>query len=367
MEVETPDVSPATPVPAPPVAESKTPIQQAVESGDTRTYREERHKQRQDAKQGRTPVTPAPTTVGTPKPAASEPAATTEKPKGQALKARNEDLEAEIAANRELLRQRAELRKALKAEEPPQTAKPAANAPKSDAKGWQRYKDLPDAPKLEQFDTHEDYLDARSDFIAEKRIAEALGQRDQESEQQSRLRQSAERYQSHETEFRTHVLEWKQSNPGAQFDDGFMSIPPMSAIQLHNASQPSDQQIPIGPHHFVIEQVFLAEPKAKGPLCAHFSANPQEFKDLCELAMRDEYGMQAVVRRIGQLEAKFLSSSASTPASPAARISAVPAPATTLGRKASGSSVDPLKRAIQSGDTRAYRELRHQERAAGRR
>lgn len=365
MEVDTPDVSPATPVAAPPVAESKTPIQQAVESGDTRTYREERHKQRQDAKQGRTPVTPAPTTVGTPKPAASEPAATTEKPRKNADTRVQELLRERGEREKQWERERQELLARVPKSE--QTAKPADPAPKSDAKGWQRYKDLPDAPKLEQFDTHEDYLDARSDFIAEKRIAEALGQRDQASEQDHRLRQSAERYQSHETEFRTHVLEWKQSNPEAKFDDGFMSIPPMSAIQLHNASQPPDQQVPIGPHHFVIEQVFLAEPKAKGPLCAHFSANPQEFKDLCELAMRDEYGMQAVVRRIGQLEAKFLSSQASTPASPAARISAVPAPATTLGRKASGSTVDPLKRAIQSGDTRAYRELRHQERQAGRR
>lgn len=63
---------------------------------------------------------------------------------------------------------------------PPDPVKPTATP----ADDWKRYKSLPDAPKLEAFDTIEDYTMAVSDFIATKRADERDAARSQQQQQQ---------------------------------------------------------------------------------------------------------------------------------------------------------------------------------------
>lgn len=357
--LQTPPVDPKTPEP-----QEKNSLQQAVEKGDTRTYKQERNKQRVAQHEGKPytppPAKPAASTEVTPKTAASAPAAP-EKPKGQALSKRTDDLKAENAELQNQLRIRAELRKQLQATEP--APKAAATPPANEATkaAWQRYKDLPDAPKAEQFEHYEDYLDARADFIAERRVEERFAAHEQQAQQRTQFESSVSTYESQVDRYRTSVLEWQKTNPDAQFDPDFMRIDTMSAIQLRNALAPPDQQEPIGPHHFIVDQVFRSE--TPGPLSAYFSQHPQQFKALCDLAVSGPDGPAMVMRRIGQLEAGFLHAPASPAPSPSARTPQPPPPPTTLGRKTSH-VLNPLEAAMKSGNTGDYKRLRREQRMA---
>lgn len=371
--IETPAASPASTPDA--SSTEKSPLQQAVDTGDTRAYRKERHEQRVRQQKGlpeppRTPATTkqAGSTEPTPKPTASEPVAPQgEKPRKNADTRVQELLRDRVERDRTIQQLQAQL--ARHSTPPEQKPAPAPSTPKSDTtqKAWERYRTLPNAPKLDEFTSYEDYMDARAEFIADQRIEEHLNARDSESQQHTQITSAIHEYEQQTTVYRDSVLAWKQANPTAQLADEFLAIEPLSAVQLRNAVSGPDQQTPIGPHHFVVEQVFRADPKVQGPLSHYFSQHPQEFKRLCDLATSGQHGPMQVIREIGRLEVQFLHAPAPTkgvtPASPAARLSAVPAPQTVLGKKPAG-VLDPLNAAIQAGDTRRYRELRREQRKA---
>lgn len=353
-EIETPaSATPAVETPAPASVQSDAPVTTtaaAVEAGDVTAFRKARHQERVAASEGK------------PLPTVEKPAPKAEiKPK-KGIDARSDQLDAEInqkkAALQEKLRVRAEVDRQLRALDAPVKPKPAEK-PEATTTVAQRAEWLndPNAPKVEQFPDYESYLDARAEFIADKKLEMRLSERDAQSQQQREFHGRVEGVSKIAQTFKERVETFQKSNPQAQFDPQLIAIEPLSAIELRNASVPPDQREPIGPHHFIVEQILRSE--HPGPLLEHFSKSPDEFHRLYSLGFEAD-GARRIVASIGALEARL--GSASPAPSPSARVSTVPNPPTTLsGRTA---VLDPVKTAVQNGDVRAFRRLRHQERVA---
>lgn len=327
-------------------------MQEAVSKGDTAAYKQERHKQRQEARDGRTRTqTPtksdhAPTGAQT-KPAASEPAApAVEKPR------KNADTRVQ-----ELLRERDQERRQWaqeKRELEARMSKPAA--PEKPASQSQATRPKPSEDEIgTKYENYGAYVEDLADWKHEQREAQAQQSRTAEREQRE-LYARAESFEAEVSQFADRVTEWRTKNPAVQLEERLLAIPTASGLELFNATVPANERVQIGPEHFVVDLIRRSE--IPGPLLAHFS-DGREFKRLYDLAVRDA---QAAVREMGRIEAKLLSAQAPPAASPAARVSAVPAPPTTLGKKPAG-ALDPLQKAIEAGDTNAYKAIRHQQRS----
>lgn len=102
----------------------------------------------------------------------------------QELDTKNAELRERLRVNRLLREEMANLERAATT---PKPASDPASPPKPQE--WQRYKLHPDAPKVEDFEVYEDYLDARSTFIADRRYEERQ-QRERLDAESSRRAQS---------------------------------------------------------------------------------------------------------------------------------------------------------------------------------
>ncbi|MEY4385993.1 MAG: hypothetical protein RLY20_1276, partial [Verrucomicrobiota bacterium] len=284
-------------------------------------------------------------------------------------KQRIQQIDPEIQELQDKLRIRAELKRQLAETERPQRPEPKVETPAQQESGWQKYKNLPGAPKSDQFDNYEDYLDARAEFIADKRFEDRIGKEFEQREEKARTYQHVEsQFRDLDTQAQTFTEKVKahqQKNPGARIDERLLNVTPLRALRAMNAVLPPDQREPEAPHHFIVDQVFASD--TPGEILSYLTDNPADLERLWHLALK---APDAVVREIGRLEAKYLGStspdsSASHAASPA--ITKAPAPGTTLGRRAAPTGGDAINKAIASGDTRAFKELRRQERLAGKR
>lgn len=347
-----------------------SPVDRAIESGDTAAFKEARRKERLELK-GLVKTEPGPTTHRPrqePKPrqdARPEPP----KDKNAGAKQRIQQIDPEIQELQEKLRIRAELKRQLADTERPSREEPKATPAPAPNDGWKAYKDLPGAPKSDQFDNYEDYLDARADFIADRKVEARITREFQQREERARTHQQAEsQFRELDTQAQTFaekVKKHQQANPGARIDERLLNVTPLRALRAMNAVLPPDQREPEGPHHFIVDQVFASD--TPGEILSYLTDNPADLERLWHLSLK---APDAVVREIGRLEAKFLGSTspdaaASRSASPA--ITKAPAPGTTLGRRAAPAGGDALNKAITAGDTRAFKELRRQERLAGKR
>lgn len=320
----------------------------AAKSGDARAFKEARHQERKDKLEGKPTVVLRETKSGDKIERPTEQA-----PKKKSLEGRKQVVDAEVEDLKRRLAVRDELRRELAARE--SAAKPT-EATKPEAKAKPSWADDPNAPKLEQFQSYEEFLDARAEFIADKKLEKALSERDQQTSRQSEAHAKLTGVQQRAETFKSRVTEFQKANPKAQFAPELLAVMPMSAVEAHNAMAPPDQQLPIGAEHFVMEHVFDSE-KA-GELLAHFTSHPDDFQRLYSLAHQNP---AAVVRQIGALESA-LTSTASPAPSPSARVSNLPNPPTVLNGKAA--ALDPIRSAVKNGDARAFKQMRHQERVA---
>ncbi len=364
--------APATAVSEPvavPLESTPSPVQdspaiaEALESGNTSDFKEARRRERLELK-GLLKTEPA-----IEKREAKR--AKVEKPeKNAGAKARIAQLDPEIAELNEKLRIRKLLREEEAATRPQPKAEEKLHAENkaqvaTAEQGWQRYKNEPGAPKSGDFDNYEDYLDARSDFIAEHRAKEIV-----RSEMDSRDTRTRE-YQQHEQTFKSldtqaetfagKVLAYQKANPSAQIAPQILSVTPLRALQAMNAVLPPEQQEKPGLQHYIVQQAFDSE--TPGQILAHLSANDMaEMRRIWQMA-EERRDTDVIAREIGRLEAKFLGSTSpeALSASPA-RVTQAPAPGTTLGRRAAPAGGDG--QAIKTGDTRAFKEIRLRERLA---
>lgn len=352
----TPDPTPAftpqqTPVESPESKHAPESPEAAAKSGDARAFKEARHQERVDKLQGKQTVAVRENKPGD---KIERPVDPQTQPKKKSLEGRKQVVDAEVEDLKRQLSVRDELRRQLAATDP--KPKPAETV-KPETKAKPAWADDPAAPKLDQFASYEEYLDARADFIADKKLEKALSERDQQSSRQSEAIRKIDTVKQQGETFKTRVADYQKANPSAQFHPTLLEIMPMSAIEAHNALAPADQQLPIGAEHFIIEQVFNSE--LSGPMLAHFTSNPDDFQRLYTLANQNP---AAAIKQIGMLEAQLGKTPASPAPSPSARVSNLPNPPTVLNGKAA--ALDPIRSAVKSGDVRAFKQLRHQERVA---
>jgi len=254
----------------------------------------------------------------------------------------------------ELLRERAEerrraddLQRRLEALErsPKPDAKPDSSTAAEQKAEWQRFAELPDAPKEDAFDRYGDYTAAMALYIADKRFE----QRDQQLQQRTREDSQARHVEQVHTSAREKTSTYFEQHPDAKakVSPELLAIPPLSTLDPRTVAEM--QQHPEGREllkgHWLLDRVL--ESDVPGPLLVHFSSE-QGQRDWQRLTALPSSA--AVTRALGQIEARL-----ETPVSPVPmKSSAAPEPPSTLGKRPGG-PVDELKAAQDSGDFRRFK------------
>jgi hypothetical protein len=177
------DLAPAPAAPAQPAAPA-TPTTQsapdaAVATGNTSAYREARRAERLGRPLDPVPVAKAEPQKAEPAPDvkldSAAPAQPEPKPISKRQEATNDAIRrAAEAATAQLRDENARLQAELAKHRPAEPAAPAQ--PATDTPAWKRYAAMPDAPKLEEFDSVPEFSAAMSLFIQDTRESERAEQ-----------------------------------------------------------------------------------------------------------------------------------------------------------------------------------------------
>lgn len=362
-QIPTPAPAPASPTsaptPAPPSTVSATVS--AAEKGDFSAF--------QDAEAARrrgTPKAPVEVPPSSPTPAAEasphaqpEPQKAGEQPPATPLSKRQQDANertrrAVEAATADLRRQLDEAQRALSQHRQPTQSQ--AQQPPSEPE-WKRYAQMPDAPKVEDFERIEDHTAAMSHFVATKMLTEQRQSAQQAEHEAQRQRFLTERGQKYH----------ERLTAAADADPDFLDkIPPAvaSARPLSGCVRdPHGRLIDPGtgqPASFAnvaAEAAFRSEnPDA---LLKHLHAHQADTVAIARLPQHE--WLPALIHLDGRL-----SGAPSSPAAPAAPaqapsapppspISAAPPPPPQLQR--AGSAPDPKQAALERGDFAAMQTL----------
>lgn len=238
---------------------------------------------------------------------------------------------------------------------------------------YKRIMALDGAPKLADFDSVEEHAFAAAEFIDTVRTNErAAAARTQETHQ---TRFAAE--QAADDAFFKQLDDAKKTDATfpTKLSAEVKALTPIEWLPRDAQGRPVDAQgqpIQTGPLHVVASE--LRKSPVVRDLMLHFSQHPEELKKFAEMpaavaALRDpnvrlRAHVQHIVREFNRLEGRFTASgAAAVAAEPELKtISDAPDPAVVLGSRPVEPG-DPLAKAIKSGSTRAYRELRRAERA----
>lgn len=270
--------------------------------------------------------------------AGSDPASQTEKPKKN-LQSRHAELDDEIGDLRRKLDIRRALREELGSQKAPVDAKPSASSPETPtAAEWQRYRQHPNAPKVEDFDDYEDYTIAAGVFVTEQ-VFEARERRSQlEAESKARVDETGKTIKG----FAERLAKAKEADPDleSKIDAGLMGIVPAFALRADE---------PVGPANVLLQECVTSE--AAPALLLHFST-PEGHAEWRRIIGQPTPA--AMLKAFGRTEARFLSDGSSSPAATAAKpVTSAPAPPTMLGTRPP-SSPDRARQAVNAGDFRAY-------------
>jgi hypothetical protein len=263
------------------------------------------------------------------------------KPKSKGVKARTEELDADIAALNERLRIRKEIQRELDATDrarPKQDAKPDSSPAVDKKAEAARFRAMPDAPKLEEFDSYDDWAIEMASFVADKK----LEAREARSQQESRARHDEQRFTQKAHKASERFNSYLEKNPAAKerISPELLAIVPISQLK------PGER---IGAENFIAEQIF--ESDFTGELADHFSTDAgfQDFQRLMRLSP------DGILKAIGKLEAKFDGGTAPSSTKSPKTISTAPDPAETFGRRPAAPA-DALEAALLSGDPTAYQD-----------
>lgn len=196
------------------------------------------------------------------------------------------------AANAELAR--------LRATPAPHVERLAEKAPA----GWERFKTMPGAPRLGEFEgetAFEDFLVAQSAFVAEKFY----------ETRQATERQSAQQSQQEAAEMEHYRGFEKKLHEAVAADPDFLStIDPRLTDTYRLSMLPAGQTPTFG--NWLVEQIYRAEPVKE--LLVHFS-NETEVQRL--MTLQRERGTDAATREFMRLEARLSPAAAPAPSTPA--------------------------------------------------
>lgn len=368
----TTDTSPA----APPAAQSAV---EAAVSKSPSEYRAAKRAERAGKPLADVPVTAA--KPGDPNPAA--PTAENRKTRAEKDQDRiNESIRAASAAAEAPLKTRiAELEAQLHRTPPAETARPAAEpaadvAPEKKTPEYKRIMALAGAPKLADFDSVEEHAFAAAEFIDTVRTTER--------ESTARNRASVDALLASEKAaddaFFDQLDKAKTADPefAKKVAPHVLALTPVEWLPRDKDGRPIDEHgrlLTTGPLNVVASE--LRKSPVVRDLMLHFSQHPAELAKFAEMPpavaaianprARLHAHITHIVREFHRLEGRFTAGAAVVAAEPEPKtISDAPDPAPVLGSRPVETG-DPITKAVKRGDTRAYRELRRQERAAGRR
>lgn len=257
--------------------------------------------------------------------AASEPAAVGKK---KGVKARNEELDAEIAALNDKLRQRAMLRAQVEqvdAPPPPASDVSAGSSPGAVAEDFPSFDEWAAVP-------------ANAGQPYERYVRE-LARHEYRAEQQQQQRVQA--VQTRVEQFRSRVTQAAQADPNlwAELAPEVVNLRPIDDLR------PGERPTPLN----VLAQEIVQSEHAPA-LLRHFSRDANALRRVAAMSFAD------VVREVGRLEARL--SAPTTPAIPAVPVSKAPNPPTTLGSKPVAPA-DEIDGAISRRDFAAYRDAQN--------
>jgi len=270
-------------------------------------------------------------------PAASE---TAQPAKKKGLEARSADVDLQIADLKRKLEIKQELERQLDARPAPkQDAKTDPSPAVTTKADWERLMEHPDAPNLDTIGDYDKWVAAMSVFTTSQLLKESRAADTASARQRQEQHQYGERIgKAHE-----RVAAYREKNPEAQLDDTLAAIVPVS--QLPPGS-------PVRPHNFVMEQVLDSE--VPGELLMHFSEHPEVFKELLSLSP------EAIVRRVGRIEASLSPSSERDTPSPKVVPEITDLPVSVRSRNAA--TVSDTDTAVRNGDFPAYERAWQKER-----
>lgn len=253
----------------------------------------------------------------------------------------------ELLADRAAEKRRADdLQRRLEAlERQPKPDAKADSSPAATKAEWQRFAELPDAPKEDAFDKYGDYTAAMALFIADKRFEE----RDQQSHQRSQVEAREREVETIHATARDRAATYFEQHPDAKakVSPELLAIPPLSTLDPRTVEdmKQSPEGVQMLRGHWLLDRVLESE--VPGPLLVHFSGE-QGQRDWQRLVALPSAA--AVTRALGSIEARLATGS---PA-PVHISSSAPAPPTTLGKRPAA-PVDELKAAQDSGDFRRFK------------
>lgn len=306
-----------------PTAEAPlAPMDQAIANDNVSEYRQVRQAERAGKELPQIAPKPAESAPAPPVDQAAstdaidKPASEPGKPKDKGIKARSAELDRENAELREKLRVRALLREELA--RGPQDATPAASspAPAKTSKPYERFMAMPDAPKLDDYQSFEHWQVDMTDFVDEVKYRE-----------RSERQQQDQQTQTHQKFVDESLAKGRAAH--ADFDE-------------------------------VTQQAYEAGyrfPAFAAPLFTH-----ERWPDIAYALAKDQITDQ--LRQMEVITGLVNQSKPSTP--PVSTITKAPEPPITLGSRPHDKA-DELERAITEGDTSAYRAARLRERMAARR
>lgn len=202
---------------------------------------------------------------------------------------------------------------------------------------YKRFLKLPDAPKLEAFDTVEEHTAAMSLFIADKRYEERAAQQQQAEAQTQRERSIEER----ESGFRERITAAIKADPTFPTK----VIPEVRDLMPVHVARAVGQ--PITALNALADE-FLTNPN--GPaLMLHFSDHPDELRRFAGLSVAEFF------RELGRVEAQMTAPPQTLPPT-TKTLTDAPEPPTTLGKKAA-ESADEASAALARGDFATYQRV----------
>lgn len=229
-------------------------------------------------------------------------------PKARIAQLAREKREVEAAAEQE--RRRAAALEARLAEIERKVAPPAAERPAEPQKAAGKL----EKPDPNNYETHDEYLDARDEYNRQK----------WDAEQQDRQRAAAVQQQAHA--FVAHIQQVANTHAervaqASESDPDFLSrvTPDVAAICPSIEMQPGE---PLQASHIVADEIIRSE---KGPaLMLHFSAHPDEFQRILALRTRTRDEIEEVKFEVRHVARSLGAATGAT--SPRTRVSQAPSP-----------------------------------------
>lgn len=321
-------------------------VKAATISGNVLDYREARRAERVGKPLAAQPAAPAaakPDDQAASTDASPKPASEAGKPKGEKLKARLVELDAENAALSERLRTRKALREELAGYE--LTPKPGAKDPASPAAGTL-------AETVQRPDTRQPMLTS-ADFFQKHPEAD-LGDyslyvtRYDRATEAVESRQREQKAKQFEALTKRHDSFAERLKTASTADPKFWESVTPEITALKTVAMARSEGLDVFVDNFIADE--LMDSKVGPQLMLHLSANPEDLKTLREAEDPDD-----LKRRVGRLEGRLgTAKEPDPPLKPKKVVSDAPLPGTTLGRKPAAST-DGLVSAVNGDNFSAFR------------